>query len=207
MTLKRDMWIIRTLSSIRYNQCSTKFSSLVFRQMMHEGIFKKKKSFPRYLKLETKVCFPGVKAIDEAGIQWGIFTGGGGQPLLYLPLSPLPLPLSSPRRGSHEGNCISCNNYNAGEGGGGGEPGDEGDERRKHAFLWKFSQEEVRCMMYLWLWTQLTEYEQARNAKMTKINRCTHTWRTLGWLHGAPQSLSADRAVLQYLMCPSNGGE
>ena len=42
--------------------------------MMHDGIFYRKRSnvskeLPRYLKLEIKVCFPGVKAIDEAGIQ------------------------------------------------------------------------------------------------------------------------------------------
>ena len=56
MTFKRDMLIIRTLSSIRYNQCSAKFSSLVFRQMMHDGIFKKKK-FPKISKVGDQAVF------------------------------------------------------------------------------------------------------------------------------------------------------
>ena len=49
------------------------------------------------------VFLNGVKAVDEGGIQSGIFTGGTWHPLLYLPLSPPPPPLILPLGGERGG--------------------------------------------------------------------------------------------------------
>ena len=62
-----------------------------------------------------------LKQLMKEGIQCVVYLREevDGTPPIFTAKPPSPSPLSSPRGGSEEGNCISCNNYAAaGEGGG-----------------------------------------------------------------------------------------